>query len=104
MTEAEQLNILTLMVGADVDASILPAYLKLAGAEIINRAFPFEKEEKEVPHKYRALQCEIAAYLINKRGAEGQTGHSENGISRSYENGGIPESLLSRITPMCGIL
>jgi hypothetical protein len=46
---------------------------------------------------------EIAAYLLNKRGAEGQTSHSENGISRGYESGSIPESMLSDVLPFVGI-
>ena len=42
--------------------------------------------------------------MLNKRGAEGQTSHSENGISRSYENADIPESMLKSIIPFCGVL
>lgn len=49
-------------------------------------------------------QVEIAAYMLNKRGAEGETAHSENGVSRSYEDGDIPATLLRRITPMAGVL
>jgi hypothetical protein len=58
----------------------------------------------EVPRRYGYLQCEIAAYLLNKRGAEGQTGHSENGISRSYESADVPESMLSEVIPFCKVI
>ena len=44
-----------------------------------------------------------AVYLLNKRGAEGETAHSENGISRSYESADIPESMLSGIIPFAGV-
>jgi len=50
------------------------------------------------------LQLEIATYLLNKRGAEGQTAHSENGISRSYESADVPSSMLNQIVPHCGII
>lgn len=91
------------MVGDEKDA-VLVAYLKAAATAVINRAYPFKSDIKEVPDKYAMRQIEIAAYLINKRGAEGQLSHSENGISRSYESGDVPESLLQGITPYCGVV
>lgn len=83
---------------------VLLAYLDIAGREIIRRAYPFKNDITEVPEKYNTLQCEIATYLLNKRGAEGETSHSENGISRSYENAGIPESMLKSVIPFCGVI
>ena len=50
--------------------------------------------------RYYDLQVRIAVYLYNKIGAEGQITHSENGISRSWESGDIPESLLNQVTPL----
>lgn len=104
MTPEEQLVILKSMVGNDDSDEVLLAYLSLAGRKIINRAFPFKRDTTEVPSEYTALQVEIAAYLLNKRGAEGETSHSENGISRQYENGDVPESMLKSITPYCGVI
>ena len=104
MTQAEKLKLLKAMVGESDTEEVLLAYLDIAGGKIINRAYPFGAEEPEVPKRYEFLQCEIAAYLLNKRGAEGQTGHSENGISRSYESADVPESMLSAVTPMVGVL
>ena len=89
---------------SEADETIINAYLDIAAQKVLARAYPFDDSVTEVPGRYKLLQCEIAAYLINKRGAEGQTAHSENGISRSYENGDVPESLLSAITPMCGVI
>lgn len=104
MTQTEKLTLLKAMVGSSDTDDVLLAYLDLAGAKIINRAYPYDSEVTEVPRRYEFLQCEIAAYLLNKRGAEGQTGHSENGISRSYESAGVPESMLGAVTPMVGVL
>jgi hypothetical protein len=104
MTQAEKLTLLKAMVGESDSEEVLLAYLNIAGGKILNRAFPFDSEETEVPERYEFLQCEIAAYLLNKRGAEGQTAHSENGISRSYESADVPESLLGAVTPMVGVL
>ena len=58
----------------------------------------------EVPEQYGFTQVEIAVYLLNKRGAEGQTAHSENGISRSYEDGDVPPTLLRDIVPFAAVM
>jgi hypothetical protein len=104
MTHEEKLQLLKAMVGESDTEEVLLAYLNIAGRKIINRAYPYGTDETEVPTRYDFLQCEIAAYLLNKRGAEGQTSHSENGISRSYESADVPESLLGAVTPMVGVL
>ena len=104
MTQAEKFKLLKAMIGESDTEEVLLAYLEIAGRKILNRAYPFGTDETEVPPRYDFLQCEIAAYLMNKRGAEGQTSHSENGISRSYESAGVPESMLGAVTPMVGVL
>ena len=104
MTQAEKVQLLKAMVGESDTEEVLLTYLNIAGRKIINRAYPFGTDETEVPTRYDFLQCEIAAYLLNKRGAEGQTSHSENGISRSYESADVPESLLGAVTPTVGVL
>ena len=92
------------MIGdSDTDA-MLSTYLTIAGRKIIARAYPYDDTVQDVPKKYDVLQCEIAAYLLNKRGAEGEVQHSENGISRSYENADIPASMLKPVTPYCGVM
>jgi hypothetical protein len=104
MTQAEKVTLLKAMVGESDTEEVLLAYLNIAGGKIINRAYPYDPEVTKVPTRYDFLQCEIAAYLLNKRGAEGQTAHSENGISRSYESADIPESMLGAVTPCVGVL
>ena len=47
-------------------------------------------------------QIEIAVYLYNKQGAEGQTAHSENGISRTYESADVPGVHVKRDSPFRG--
>lgn len=104
MTEQEKLTYLRAMVGDTDTDEVLSTYLVVAGKKIIARAYPYDDTVTEVPEKYDTLQCEIAAYLLNKRGAEGQTQHSENGITRSYENADVPASMLKVVTPHCGVI
>ena len=88
----------------ETDEALVSIYLDIAAQKILSRAYPFDDTAVSVPPRYAMLQCEIAAYLLNKRGAEGQTAHSENGISRSYENADVPESMMAAITPKCGVI
>jgi len=104
MTQEEKLNMLKAMVGGSDTDEVLSAYLLIAGKKIITRAYPYKSDVTEVPTQYDTLQCEIAAYLMNKRGAEGQTSHTENGITRQYENADVPASMLKSVTPYCGVI
>ena len=60
--------------------------------------------ELPLEEKYITLQIEIAVFLYNKLGAEGEKTHTENGVARTYENSHIPDSLLNQITPLGQIL
>lgn len=104
MTDEEKVKALKAMVGSSDSDEVLSTYLLLAGKKIIARVYPYDQTVTEVPVQYECLQLEIAAYMLNKRGAEGQTSHSENGISRSYENADIPASMLKVVTPHVGVI
>ena len=107
MTEVEKLSLLRVMVGqpneGDWSDDVLMSYLNIAGQKILNRAYPYDDTVTEVPRRYGYLQCDIANYLLNKRGAEGQIGHGENGISRSYASADVPEAMLGGVTPHVGV-
>lgn len=103
MTDNDKLVMLSKLVGEDEDVCSLSAYLQLAGDAIIQKAYPFATD-KTVPDKYATLQVEIACYLYNKRGAEGETSHNENGINRTYESASVPDSMLKRVVPFCGVV
>lgn len=90
----------------DSDAVLL-SYLKQAKDIILNRMYPYLDgrvyEDLDIPARYDHKQIQLAAFLLNKRGAEGQTRHSENGISRSYQGAYVPQDLLCDVMPMVGI-
>lgn len=109
MTEVEKLALCRAMIDQPASADgwgdeVLKSYLSIAGQKILNRAYPYDDTVTVVPRRYDYLQCEIAAYLLNKRGAEGEVSHSENGISRTYENADVPESMLKDVIPHCGVI
>lgn len=105
MTYDDKLTMLERMTD-ETEQGVLSTYLLLAEQVVMSKAYPFDDVERPavMPARYDGVQVEIAAYMLNKRGAEGETAHSENGVSRTYENGDIPASLLRRITPMAGVL
>lgn len=105
MTDTEKLSLLKKLVGSvgSAEDDALTAYLTLAGSEIVRKAYPFDENASEVPECYGVLQCQIAQYLYNKQGAEGEVSHSENGISRTYESGGVPSSMLKGVIPYVGL-
>lgn len=98
MTQNEMEKRLMILTGEE-DDDILLTYLDVAAQKILNKCYPFRTNETEVPEKYQLLQIEIAVYLLNKRGAEGETVHNENGINRTYESSSVPDSMLAGIVP-----
>jgi len=84
------------------DNVLLSFLLTLSGQKILDKLYPFDSSITIVPTRYKLKQVEIAQFLFNKRGAEGETSHNENGVSRSYENGDIPDSLMRVIVPFVG--
>ena len=104
-TQLERLKI-QLEIEDDDQNFLLMEMLESAKFAILSRRYPFqdfpvdENGEPILEKRYLDLQVRIAIYLYNKMGAEGQIAHSENGISRSYEAGDIPESLLNQVVPL----
>lgn len=102
----DKLNQLKILLGKQDDNSeddLLLMLLTLSAQKILERVYPYDDSIKEVPSRYATKQVEIAVYLYNKRGAEGQISHSENTISRTYESADVPESLMKGITPYVGV-
>src|SRR5690606_42001209 len=98
-----KLQTLKLLTGAtDSVDGLLLALLSLAEGKILERLYPYDHNKETIPTRYVGKQIEIAAYLYNKQGAEGQIAHSENGISRTYESADVPESMLRGIAPFVG--
>ena len=101
MTQLERLKIRITENVTDIE---LEDILESAKAVILSRRFPFGEQPEEIENKYKDLQIRIAVEMFNKRGAEGETAHSENGISRSYASSNVSEDLLKEITPKAGVV
>ena len=99
-----QLDRLKIRITENVSDIELEDILESAKAVILSRRFPFGEQPIEIEDKYKDLQIRIAVEMFNKRGAEGETAHSENGVSRSYASANVSEDLLKEITPKVGVV
>lgn len=97
----DKLEALRNAISPDTEADeVLNDILSTAEALVLNRMYPFGYPDgTTVPARYERIQIELAVELYTKRGAEGQSSHAENGITRTW-----PEKsrILSRIVPHIG--
>ncbi len=101
MTQLERLKI---RITENVIDAELEDLLESAKAVILSRRFPFGEHPPDIEDRYKDLQIRIAVEMFNKRGAEGETAHSENGVSRSYSSASVSEELLREVTPKAGVV
>lgn len=104
MTDEQMAQMVTTLVDEPRFERFVETYLDLAKGAVMQHLFPYRDAEwGDVPEKYHARTCEIAVYLVNRRGGEGETTHSESGVSRSYESAGIPASYFRGMAPFVGV-
>ncbi len=104
MTDAEKI-IMVKAMSDETDEGVVSAFLSKAADELYKIADPFKTATKEeIVEENGDVQVDIAAYRLNKRGWDYETSHSENGVSRNYETGDLPDSILRRITPKAGVV
>ena len=101
MTQRERLKIRITENVSDVE---LDDILESAKAVILSKRFPFGNYPEDVEERYKDLQVRIAVEMFAKRGAEGETAHSENGVSRTYASASVSEDLLREITPKVSVV
>lgn len=103
MTTDEKLQRLEVMLPeAAIDDLLM--LIDISEAIVLGQRYPFGYPEGTVVEpRFEVLQLQIAVEVYNKAGAEGELSHSENGISRSYENAYVSSSLLKRIVPYAGV-
>lgn len=104
MTSQEKKVRLAVLISPDTASDdLLDALLSQSEGIVLNKRYPFGIPEGSiVPTQYEHVQLQIAVELFAKMGAEGQTGHNENGVNRTYEAADVSPSLLRKIVPVCG--
>ncbi len=87
-----------------ISEDVVNTFFQLSKNAILLRRYPYAKDisDKELPSIYDSLCVRLAVYMYNKQGAEGEISHTENGVSIKWENGDLPDSLMSEIIPLSG--
>lgn len=101
MTNDEKIEQMQTMLGEPHSPIVLSVYLLQAKQLILNKRFPYGEQPQEVETRYEQLQIELAISLFNERGAEGQTRHSENGVSRHWRT---KEEIMFDVVPCASVL
>lgn len=100
MTPEEKIATVRELVNSEeATTSLVSTLLKKAEYAIRSRMYPIrlpQNMEFSVPEQYEFLQCDLAARYFLRRGGEGETLHSENGIDRHYASVN-DEDLLSEV-------
>ena len=101
----ELLEMAVTIIADDALASYASVYLSLAKSAIVAQLFPLDSSATwdDVPEKFHMRAVEICVYLLNKRGAEGEVSHSENGVSRTYGDASIPSRMFAGMVPQAGV-
>ena len=104
MTNEEKIEKVKVLISPDTASDeLILSLLEQSEGIILNRRYPFGAPEgATLSAVHEQLQLRMAVELFNKMGAEGQTEHAENGVTRKWEAGDISPSLLRLIVPVCG--
>ena len=87
------------------DEENISAALQLTGEALTSFFNIFDEDKKrEFLDKYAAAHAMAAADVLNKQGWDFQKSHSENGVTRVYENGVLSESVLRMIPAQCKVV
>lgn len=105
-TTTDLLEAVKTQVGDSRFDDLAEHYLNVAKWAVIERLYPYDQEKtwEDVPERHWHVAVDIATYLINKRGAEGETSHTESGATHVYESADIPASMLRGLTAYVGVL
>ena len=100
MTDDEKIEQMVILMGRPCEGDVFDACLEMAKRKILNRRFPYGTTLKDVEEIYDQLHIELAICIYNKRGADGESSHSENGVSRVYRS---ENEILQEIVPYAGV-
>lgn len=106
MTDSEKIAEIEVLVNdSRITETIITTYLSIATQRLLERMYPYVSDltDYSLPEKHDHDVCELATRMIVRRGFEGQTSSSENGVSRGFASVD-DEDILCRVTQVAGVL
>lgn len=100
----DTLNNLKIKLQLEIDDTSLDNYLNQLLDQskliVLNEYYGANEvdESSVIPYRYRYIVLDVAAFLFNKTGVEGQTGHTEQGINRQYGTSGVPAEFFANMS------
>jgi hypothetical protein len=105
MTMDEKVEMLRLLTeGENLSAGKMEAYLSLAEKAILARRYAYDKAPSSVPEEYEPVQIQAVLNGFGISGAEGQTAHSENGVSRTFKYPDMLAYINANVVPFVGVV
>lgn len=85
----------------DADDGRIDLQLELAKDFINERRGYVPTNDIPIEDRWLSLQVLMTVEALSKEGAEGEKGHSDNGVGRTYDNASpYSDALMSRIVPL----
>lgn len=101
MTVTEKIEAMSVAIAPDTaENRVMEEHLVEAEAMILNKMYPFGYQDgTSLPSRYDRLQIRLAVELYTQRGNEGQSSHTENGVTVTYP---AVNRILAQIPSHCG--
>lgn len=107
MNDSEKLSMIKSMLGFEdaFEDKRLTAYLDASKREILAWRYSYSAEAPdEVPAEYEMTQVSAVVAGYSQSGAENQTSHSENGISRAFKYEDMIAYIRSHVIPIVKVM
>lgn len=109
MNDAEKLSIILTILGIDEnevkEVERIKVYLNVSEKEILSWRFSYaESMPDTVPAEYEMTQVYAVIAGYSQSGAENQTRHTENGISRAFRYEDMIAYIRAHVIPLCKVV
>ena len=105
MTNAQKTTMIQNLLGETLTTTEAETYLTAAGNEILAWRYggSGDTAPTEVPAEYEMTQVFAVVAGYSHSGAEGQTYHAENGITRTFQHADMLAYIRGNVVAKCGV-
>ena len=106
MTNDEKIELIMPLLDDDsISGEKIEAYLTLAEKALLSHRYAHSSNKPTaVPEEYEYVQIQAVINGLGISGAEGQTAHSENGISRTFKYSDMIDYIHRNVPAFVGVI